>query len=71
MATKLNDEFADKLSSVVRENFGIEIDSRFNIFSMALVTTRLDGEDFTPEQYAFIAAFSDGYGVAMEIVRGV
>lgn len=70
IARRLNDEFADKLADAVREKYGVEVDSRFSIFSMALITTRSDDEDFTPEQHAFISAFSDGYGVAMKSVCG-
>jgi hypothetical protein len=69
MANQLNEEFSGELKEAMREKFSIEIESEFNIFSMRLVTTRVDGNDFTEDENRFIEAFSDGYGRAMRIVR--
>ena len=52
----------------MRAKFDIEVENNFNIMVMALVTTRVDGVDFTPEQHAWIGAYSQGYGDAMQIV---
>lgn len=65
---KINDAFSGKLSEDFREKFQREIETRFSIFSMALVSTPTDGEDFTPEQHAWVEAYSVGYLAAMNQV---
>lgn len=66
---KLNDEFRDAIIDVMRKEFGIEVENMFDFFgSGRLITTRVDGEDFTPEQHQFLRAFSEGYGQAMSKV---
>jgi len=75
MATKaerlnrqVNDEFREQLAAKFAERFdGIEVESQFNILSMRLVTERKDGEAFTPEQAAWIAAFEAGYSAAWSV----
>lgn len=69
MARTLNDDFRDHLAKAMREKFGLEVETLFSIVAGALVTTRADGEDFTPEQMAWMQAWSDGYGVALDLVR--
>ena len=80
MATKLqritrqlNDEFREKLTEAVQEKFGIEVEHEWRGLLSPdggrLVTTRVDGADFTPEQFAFIDAYSQGYSDAMQLVR--
>lgn len=69
MAQTLNDEFKAHLAEAVRVKFGLEVETTFNIFSLAMVTRRADGADFTPEGLAFVGAYSDGYGKALELVR--
>jgi hypothetical protein len=66
---QLNDEFRIKLTEVVREKFGIEVDHRFDFWGTGcLITTRADEADFTPEQHAFVGAYSEGFSAAMSIV---
>ena len=69
IATRLNDEFANRLAIAVHKKYGIKIESHYSILAMALITTRSDDVDFTSEQFLFIAAFSDGYQEAMNILR--
>lgn len=69
MARTLNDEFRDHLAAAVREKHGIDVETGFNLFSGALSTSRSDGEDFTPEQMAYIEAWMAGFGKALEMVR--
>ena len=70
LARKLNDDFRDILVVEMREACGVEVENYFDILgSMRLVTVRVDGEDFTPEQHAHLKAFSDGYVKAMDLVR--
>lgn len=65
---KINDAFSNKLSEDFREKFQREIETRFSIFSMSLVSTPTDGEEFTPEQHAWVDAYSAGYLAAMNQV---
>ena len=70
MAIDLNDDFRVKLADAVREKFGIEVETYYDFFgSGRMVTRRVDDEVLTPEQYAWLKAYSDGYGQAMEMVR--
>lgn len=76
MATKLekarrqvNDKFRDHLAVAFKEKFGLEIESEWQGLLSdsggALVSKRKDGQDFTPDQHAFVGAFSEGYGLAL------
>ena len=78
MATKLekcarhvNDSFSDELGEKFNAKFGRELETRFNILSMQLVSSPADGQPFTPEQKAWVEAWSDGYGIALDIVRAL
>ena len=67
---RLNDEFSNRLRDAVEEEFGVEIETSFDIFgSMRHVSTRVDGEDFEPGHKAFMAAFEKGYLAAMDEVE--
>lgn len=69
IAAKLNDEFRDILAAEVKSRFDIEIETNMNILGLQIVSTRLDGEDFTSEQMQFCQIFQDGYSAAMKIVN--
>lgn len=70
MARTLNDDFRDHLADAMRDKFnGLEVETQANIWGMCLVTTRVDGKDFTPEQHAWMEAWSEGYGKALSLVR--
>lgn len=70
LALAMNDDFRDYLSKAFAERWpSVDIKHEWSFFADRLVTTRVDGEDFTPEQHAFIAAWSDGYGCALRVVR--
>lgn len=63
----INSGFTDALKAAFINQFpGVEIESSFNIFAMAMVSNRVDEQDFTPEQALFIRAFEAGYTAAME-----
>jgi hypothetical protein len=68
-ANMLNEAFRTKLPAAFHAKFGAELETSFNLFSMSLVSRRVDGADFTPEQYAWVEAYSDGFGDALELVR--
>ncbi|VEA73384.1 Uncharacterised protein [Serratia rubidaea] len=65
---KINDAFSRKLGDDFRAKFQREIETRFSIFSMSLVSSPTDGKDFTPEQHAWVDAYSSGYLAAMRQV---
>ena len=68
----LNDSFPERLRAKFAEQFnGLVVETRWNIFLMQLVTTLENGEDFTPEQHQWVAAFSEGYAAALVIVQGI
>jgi hypothetical protein len=66
---QLNSDFRDVLAEKVKEKYGIEITTEWAFLADRLITTKKDGTDFTKEQLAFIAAYSDGYGDAMGRVK--
>lgn len=69
MANKLNSDFREEIIKEMKIKFNIEVKNNFNIFDMKLHTTRVDGEDFTPEQYNYLQAYSNGFSKAMCIVK--
>lgn len=71
MAETLNNDFKHQLAEAMREKYeGMEVSTHFDFLgSGQYVSVREDGEDFTPEQHAFLAGFSEGYGKAL--VRAV
>ena len=69
LARQLNENFRDLLPVKFKEKFNVQIGTKFNFFTSALVSTRLDGEDFTPEQLEFINTFEAGYLAAMQQVH--
>jgi hypothetical protein len=66
---RLNENFRVLVNEAVKEKFGIEIETNFNIFTMDLMTTRVDEEDFTQEQIDFLKAYEAGYLAAMNQVN--
>lgn len=62
IARHLNEVSRDRLASAFRVRWGVEVETNFDILgSMRHITTRVDGEDFTPEQHAWIAAYMQGW----------
>lgn len=68
-ALRVNDGFSDRLSAAFKKQFDRELEVRFNFVSMQLVSAPTDGQPYTPDQHQWVAAFSDGYAAALEIVR--
>ena len=69
MARQLNDDFRNHLAREYKTKFGHEIKTEYLFLADRLSTTRVDGDDFTPEQHAWISAFESGYGSALSAVR--
>jgi len=70
---RVNDNFADRLNAAfARKCFGVQLETNYNIFHMAMVSTRADGKNMTKEQHAFVAGYGEGYLDAMnQISEGV
>lgn len=67
---ELNDRFRDVLAEAMMKKWGVAVESQFDILgSMKLVTTRVDGEPFTDEQYLWLGGFSEGFNAAIGFVR--
>lgn len=68
-ATEINENFVSLLADEFLKKFNVPVETKFNLFSMSLVTTRVDEKDFTPEEHAWVSAFSDGYSAALGVAR--
>lgn len=68
MRRELENEFQRALHAAFTAKFGMEIKTEFNLFSMQTISTRVDGQDFTPDEHAYIQGWSEGYGKAVNLV---
>jgi hypothetical protein len=68
MRQELENEFRDNLHKAFYEKYKTHLTTEFNIFSMQLMSTREDRQDFTEEQHTFVAGYSEGYGKAISMV---
>lgn len=68
MRRELENAFTDALHQEFRCKFDVELQTEFNIFAMCLISKRTDGKDLTPEQHAFLAGWSTGYGKAINMI---
>lgn len=61
--------FSEMVSAVTQRdfNFSVTVDRHPNKGEVGLRVWRNDGEDFTQEQSAWLAAFSEGLEVGMDI----
>jgi hypothetical protein len=71
MVTAINDQFSDTIGVAFNEKFQRKIETRFNIFSMQLISTPADEGEFTPEQHAWITSYSDGYSAALNVAQAM
>lgn len=69
IATAINDAFSDLLDQAFEAKFQRKIETRFNILLMCHVSAPTDGGQFTPEQRAWISAYTDGYLAALGIAQ--
>jgi len=70
-ASRINDQFAEKLGAAFKKKFRRNLETSFNIISMRLISEPANGKPFTPEQKAWLVAYSDGYGEALSIARAM
>ena len=63
---KTNLKFREILDEKFQSKFGIEIKTYYNIFSLGLISERVDGLDFTVEQRDWMNIFEDGYISCMD-----
>lgn len=65
LAKELNDEFRTDLKAGMFSRFGIEIETNFSFLTGNIISTRIDGADFTAEQMEFMQTYEKGYVAAM------
>lgn len=68
MAAELNEKYRDEFKAAFLAKFGVEVNFEFSIFTFQITSRRVDGVDFTVEQYAFAQGYSDGFGRAIQLV---
>ncbi|POB00133.1 hypothetical protein C2134_02780 [Chromobacterium sinusclupearum] len=68
MHAKLNEEFRGAADEYMLKTHAVETKTEWSFAIMQLVTNRVDGLDFTPEQMAGLRGYSDGYAAAMNAV---
>jgi hypothetical protein len=68
MYNELAESFKQELHAAFQAKYGVALETEFNIFSMQLISKLPDGQDFTPEQHAFVGGYSEGYNKAMALV---
>mgnify|MGYP001598132268 CR=1 FL=1 len=70
MHNRLNDDFPKVLAKAFWDKFDTPIETTFDIFgTMRMISRRMDGEEFTPDQFAWIEYYSQGYSDAMRMVK--
>lgn len=62
---RVNGSFRDHLHAAFKAKFNLQLETIFSLGTMSLVSYLADDIPFTPEQHAFIAAYSEGYAAAM------
>lgn len=64
----LNGEFRECLKAYMLTRFAVEIETRWDLFSDRIISTRADEEPFTPEQMEHMQIFEAGYMAAWGVV---
>jgi len=68
MRQELESAFRDAMHQAFRARYGVELKTEFNIFTMELMSFRTDRQDFTEDQHAFIAGYSQAFNKAISLV---
>ncbi len=69
MRKELENSFTAELHAAFEAKFGLKIDTTFDLLGSFQMVTRLaSGNQFTPEQHAFIQGWSEGFGKAINMV---
>lgn len=68
---RVNDRFSAKLALAFKAKFSRDLTTRLDLGLLQLVSAPADDKPFTPEQKAWVEAYSDGYGEALTIVRAM
>lgn len=68
---KGNEHFRTAMPAFAKRKLGIDIETTFNIWSMNLVSHKIDGTDFTKKQLAQMNAFEEGYLEAWQMAQDV
>lgn len=65
---RISNAFNSNFDAAFKEQFGVEIETGYNIVSMRLISIRKDSKKLTKEQALWCAGYSDGYAEAMKQV---
>lgn len=65
----LNEEFRYRLEHEFKVMYGEDITTKWDILSGEIVSTKNNGDGFSPEQHIFLRAFESGYLSAMKVVN--
>jgi len=65
----INARLREGIDAYMLTTFKIKTRTEWNLFANTVVTTRVDGERFTPTQRKIVAAMSWAYCDAMGVVR--
>lgn len=68
---KGNEHFPTAMPAFAKKKLGIEIETTYNIFSMNLVSRKVDGSSFTKKQLAQMSAYEEGYLEAWQMAQDV
>lgn len=68
LENNLSEAFRIELAKAVKLKFNIEVETRYNIFSMNVITDRVDNRKFSMKQKGFIEAFELGYLKAQGVI---
>ena len=68
MRRELENAFRDKLHAAFQAKYSLVLETHFSLMAFAMVSVRADGQDFTPEQHAFIGGYSEAFGAAIGMV---
>lgn len=68
MRRELENAFRDNLHTAFQAKYSLALETTFSLMLFSMVSVRADGEDFTPEQHAFISGYSDAFGAAIGMV---
>lgn len=69
MARQLNDNFIHAVRGGFEKKFELELETSYDFISGCCISSRRDGEEFTPEQAAWIATYEEGYLNCLNQVR--
>lgn len=68
---RLNDEFGELLNAAFKKKFRRNLTTRWSLMTATLISEPSNDKPFTPQQKAWVEAFSEGYSTARDLVGKV